>query len=155
MTPEQAQALVRGELSKRARTSHAALLVAAVGLGSAVASVWITEPVLPLRTHLSFLFLVLIALGWAGHAAWVLTHSAVLLVPHQVRAAKLALLCSLLFLAGCSSAWLMSGTRSAAVAAGTGLVMAAIAALNLRHATVRHTSLMRRRAELIRERRPL
>jgi hypothetical protein len=148
MTPEQVQQLVRGELSRRSRGWHAALLVASVAMATVVLSQWLTEASLPLRTHAAFSLLVVIAIAWAGHASWVLTHRAILLVPHQVQAARLAMGCCLLFLAGCVTAWASLGGTATVMAMVTSVVMFAISLFNLRRARDRHVTLLRRRSEL-------
>lgn len=148
MTPEQVQGLVRGELSRRARGAHAALLVASLAMATTVTSVWVTEPTLPTRTHVAFLLVVVIAVAWAIHAIWVLTRRSILLVPHQVQAARLAVVCCLAFVTGCVAAWATVGGAAAVMATMTALVMAAIAILNLWRARARHRALLQRRSEL-------
>jgi hypothetical protein len=149
MTPQQAQALIQGELSRRSRVFHVAVLIAAVAMGTVVASIWLTEPALPVRTQVAFCALLLIAAGWCGHATWVLACRAILLVPHQVRAARLALGCTLVFLLGGLTAWLGAGVPVARFASLSGLVMTGIAVVNLRRASRRHAGLLLRRDELL------
>jgi hypothetical protein len=148
MTPEQVQGFVRGELSRRARGAHAALLVASLAMATIVTSVWVTEPALPTRTHVAFLFVVVIAAAWATHAIWVLTRRAVLLVPHQVQAARLAMVCCLAFVTGCVTAWATVGGAASVMALVTSLVMFSLAVLNMRRARARHAALLQRRREL-------
>lgn len=148
MTPEQIQGLVRDELSRRARGSHAALLVASLAMATMVSSVWLTEPWLPTRTHVAFALVVVVALTWAGHATWVLTHRAVMLVPHQVQAARLAMACCLAFVTGCVTAWAIIGGAAPVMATMTSLVMLIIAVINLRRVRVRYIALLHRRSEL-------
>jgi hypothetical protein len=148
MTPEQVQGLVRGELSRRARSLHVALLVASLAMATLVMSVWVTEPALPRRTHVAFFLVVVIALAWTVHATWVLTHRAVLLVPHQVQAARLAMVCCLVFVTGCATGWAVVGGPATIMALITSLVMLTIAAVNLRRARTRHLALLKRRSEL-------
>ena len=149
MTPEQVQGLVRAELSRRARGAHVALLVASLAMATVVMSVWVTEPVLPTRTHVAFLLVVVMAVAWASHATWVLTRRAVLLIPHQVQAARLAMVCCLTFAIGCVAVWSIAGGPASVMAMGTSLVMLGIAAVNLRRARVRHQALLLRRSELL------
>lgn len=148
MTPEQVQGLVRGELSRRARGAHAALLVASLAMATTVTSVWVTEPTLPTRTHVAFLLVVVIAVAWAIHAIWVLTHRSILLVPHQVQAARLAVVCCLAFVTGCVVAWATVGGAAIVMATMTALVMLGLAIINLWRARARHRALLRRRSEL-------
>jgi hypothetical protein len=152
MTPEQVQALVRGELSGRSKILHAALLVAALAMASVVVSVWVTEATLPMRTHAAFAAVVIIALGWSVHAIRVLTHKAILLVPHQVQAARLSMAACVVFLGGCLAAWLLVGGQAPMLATLSAGVMSAVSVYNFRLATERHHTLMRRRNELLKER---
>ncbi len=149
MTPEQAQQLIHGELSQRARMSHVVLLVGALAMGCVVASIWATEPSLPLRTHVAFLALVLIAAGWTAYSAWMLSRRAVLLVPHQVRAAQLALTSTLVFFGGSVVLWALSDLAAAPWAAVSGLVMVLIAGAQLHRARAHHAALLQRRDALV------
>lgn len=149
MTPEQVQGLVRGELSRRARGAHAALLVASLAMATTVTSLWVTEPELPTRTHVAFLLVVVIAVAWTIHAIWVLTHRSILLVPHQVQAARLAMVCCLAFVTGCVAAWATVGGAATVMATTSSLVMFGIAVINLWRARARHIALLQRRSELI------
>jgi hypothetical protein len=149
MTPEQAQRLIHGELSKRARVSHAVLLVGALAMGCVVASIWATESGLPMRTHVAFFALVLIAAGWTTYSAWMLTRRVVLLVPHQVRAAQLALASTLVFFGGGLVLWALSELPAAPWAALSGLVMVLIAGVQLQRARAHHAALLQRRDALV------
>jgi O-antigen/teichoic acid export membrane protein len=149
MTPEQIQALVRGEISDRSKVSHAALLVVAIAMAIVVTSVWITEPILPARTHVAFGVLTVIALLWITHAIWVLTHKAILLVPHQVQAARLSMAACVVCLAGCLLAWLLVGGLASILATVSAAVMTGVSVYNFRRASERYRALMRRRDELL------
>lgn len=149
MTPEQIQTLVRGHLSARSKALHAVLLVAAAAMAIVVASIWITEAALPARTQVAFAVLVVIALGWVAHATWVLTHTAILLVPHQVQAARLSVGACVLFLGGCVAAQLIVGGPAALLALASALVMTAVSVLNFRTSRARFHALMRRREALM------
>jgi hypothetical protein len=149
MTPEEIQTLVRGQLSGRSKILHAALLVAATAMAIVVTSIWITEPVLPVRTHVAFAGLVLIALGWITHAIWVLTHTAILLVPHQAQAARLSMASSVVFFVGCLLAWLLVGNQASLLATVSAAVMTGVSVLNYQRAVSRFRTLTRRRDELL------
>ncbi len=149
MRPEQIQALVRGELSGRSKASHAALLVAALAIAIVVMSVWVTEPPLPMRTHLSFAAVVIIALGWSAHALRVLTHKAILLVPHHVQAARLSMAACVVFLGGCLTAWMLVGGQASVLATLSAGVMTVVSMYNFRRASDRYRALVRRRDELL------
>jgi hypothetical protein len=114
-----------------------------------VTSVWITEPTLPARTHVAFATLTVIALGWISHAVWVLTHTAILLVPHQVQAARLSMTACVVFLGGCVLAWLLVGNQASLVATASAAVMTGVSVVNHQRATRRFRALMRRRDELL------
>lgn len=149
MTPEQAQRMIHGHLSGRTRVAHAVLLVGASAMGCVVASIWATESGLPARTHAAFFALVLIAAGWSAYAAWVLSRRVVMLVPHQVRAAQLALASSLVFFGGCAGLWAFAEWPAAPWAALSGFVMVLIAGAQLHRARAHHAALRRRRDALM------
>ncbi len=149
MTPEEIQTLVRGQISGRSKILYAALLVAAAAMAIVVTSIWITEPTLPVRTHVAFAGLVLIALGWMTHAIWVLTHTAILLVPHQVQAARLSMAACVVFLGGCGLAWVLVGGQASVLATMSAVVMTGVSVYNVRRATNRHRALVRRRDALV------
>lgn len=148
MNSEQAVALVQQEMSKRARLGHVALLMAALCGGLAVVSLWMTEPALPLRTHLAFFALTTIAGGWTWHAARVLRTRAVLLAPHRVRAAWLSVICSAVFTVGGLSARVMYGWRPGALAAASGVVLMLVATALLIRARRQQAALRARLREL-------
>lgn len=148
MNSEQAVMLVRQEMSKRARLGHVALLMAALCGGLAVVSLWITEPILPLRTHLAFFVLTAIAAGWTWHAARVLRTRVVLLAPHRVRAAWLSVMCSAAFTIGGLGVWWTYGWRSGGFAASSGVVLTIVAAALLIRAQRQREVLRARLREL-------
>jgi hypothetical protein len=149
MTPEQIQTLVRGQLSGRSKILHATVLVAAAAMAIVVTSIWITEPVLPLRTHVAFAVLVAIAVGWITHAVRVLTHTAILLAPHQVQAARLSMAACVLFLGGCLLAWMFVGGQASQLASCSAAVMTGVSVVNHQRATRHYRALMRRRDALV------
>lgn len=148
MNSEEAVAMVRQELSRRARLGHVVLLMASLCGGLAVGSLWLTEPALPLRTHAAFFVLVLMALGWAWHAIRVLRTRAVLLAVHRVRAGWLSVLCSSAFTLAGLVAWWFTGWRPGGVAAVSGAVLTMAAVAVLLRARRRRSVLLARLCEL-------
>jgi hypothetical protein len=148
MNSEQAVAMVRQELSRRARLGHVALLMASICGGLGIVSLWLTEPALPLRTHAAFLLLTMMAAGWAWHAIRVLQTRAVLLVLHRVRASWLAVLCSSAFTAAGLGAWWLTGWRPGGAAALSGAVLTMAAVSLLLRARRQRSLLMARLREL-------
>ena len=130
MSPEEVQRVMSAELSLRSRLIYTALLLLSLFAAAAIASLWLTEPSLPQRTHLSFAALVGIALSWAVWAGWTLTRRKVLLAGHRVIAARMAIAFSLLFAGGAAALGIWSGFGAAAFAAagvGAGRTLAAAA----------------------------
>jgi len=149
MTPQDAMRLADAELSLRSRLGYVALLLAAVAMTAVVASLWLTEPALPLRTRAAFGALTVIGLSWAGFALWVLTHRRVLLGRQGIVAGRMAVTFSTVFLAGALAIGVTGGRRAAFAAAGVGLVMvgAAVTALVLAHRRVDRLAARRRALE--------
>jgi hypothetical protein len=94
------QAQLARELSLPARLGHTALLVVAASVSALTASLWLTEPALPLRTHIAFGAIVVIGLAWTGFAWWVLANRRVMLANHRVIASWMAVGFTALFLIG-------------------------------------------------------
>jgi hypothetical protein len=140
------------ELSVRARRGYTGLLLVALFMSIAVASLWLTEPLLPLRTHLAFASMVAIGLSWVGYAVWVLTRRHVLLAGHRIVAARMAVTFSTLFTIGSAAlGYWGPNARAGYGAAGTGLVMLVIALAMLRSARSRYRELTERRRGLERQ----
>lgn len=91
MTPSNLSALADRELSVKARAGHVALLLAGLCMSVVTASLWLTEPQLPLRTGVAFAAMTVIGLCWAAYAAWTLTRRQPLLAFHRVVATRMAL----------------------------------------------------------------
>jgi hypothetical protein len=96
--------LIAREVSLLSRIKYTVLLIAGGGMAALVGALWATEPELPLRTHLSFAAIVLVGLGWAGLAGWVLSKRRPLFALDRVIAASIALAASLIFTLG--SVWI-------------------------------------------------
>jgi hypothetical protein len=146
------QRLISAELSLRSRLGYAALLLVALAVTIAIASLWLTEPSLPLRTHIAFGVMVGIGVSWAVYAAWVLTRRRVLLAGHQVIAARMAVAFTTIFVIGSLALGIWGSVgRSAYAAAALGSVMLMVAVAMLLSARRRFEELMQRRRTLEQE----
>jgi hypothetical protein len=146
------QRLIAGELSLPARLGYTALLLFALAMTTVIGSLWLTEPSLPLRTQTAFAVLIAIGLSWVAYATWVLTRRRVLLTGHSIIAARMAIAFTAVFATGCLAlgVWSPAG-RAAYGAAGTGVVMLAVAVAMLLSARRRFEALIQRRQRLERE----
>jgi hypothetical protein len=70
---DQVMALVRGELSSLRRWFYRGVLLMASLMGALILSLWTTEPrELPLRLHVAFGAMTVIAISWVGVMTWIL-----------------------------------------------------------------------------------
>lgn len=150
---EEIRKSLAGELSTRSRLLYTLLLLVDLTLASAVGSLWLTEPSLPVRTHIAFGLLLGFALTWSGFLVWTLTRRKVLLVWHRVLAGRLAvLICSLFTLAALTLGWTQPELRAPSFsAAGMGGFLLLVATLLLVTAQRRYRELTARRRHLERE----
>ncbi len=140
---------MRDELALPPRIAYVALLLVSTAMAVVVAALLLTEPSLPTRTIFSFAVMLAIAVCWMAFAAWVLRWRRVLLAGHQVIAARMATVFTLLFTAGAIAFAPWRENRAGALAivlAGTEMV--AVAAVRLVRSTRRQRSLLARRATL-------
>lgn len=151
VTAEALLGLADAELSTRARMAHVALLVGSILMTIGIVSLWITEPSLPLRTHLAFGALAAIGVSWTVFAARVLTRRRVLYARHRVVAARMALTFTAVFTLGALAIGWTNGTPAGYVAAAMGGVLLAVAAALLVRARRKLASLMDRRRDLEKE----
>ena len=145
------QELAHGELSVKARLGYVALLLVASAMTVGVASLWLTESHLPMRTQVAFGAMSLIGGSWAALAVWALTTRRVLLARDRVIAGKMSVTFTALFLVGAIGAALRSGETAAFGAAAIGVVMFAVAWRVLSGARRRFAELSARRDALTRE----
>jgi hypothetical protein len=152
VSTEEIRRLVAAQLSLRARLGYVGLLLGALGVTSAVASLWLTEPSLPVRTHIAFGLIVVVGLSWVGYAGWVLTRRRVLLAGHRVVAARMAIAFSALFTAFSLALGFWGGLGSAphAAAALGGAMLVAALAIHA-HARRRFARLLEQRRVLLRQ----
>ena len=140
-----------GALSMRARVGYVALLLVAVAGAGALASLWATEPALPARTHAAFALLLGILLAWAAFATWVLRTRRALFGRDGVIAGRLSVTFSAVYTVGMAAVAAATGLAGPWAGAGVGLLMLAVAMLNLRRATRRVEALTAQRDALARE----
>ena len=148
---EEMQRRISTALSLRARIGYTGLLLVALFASVAIGSLWFTEPALAVRTQFAFGAMVAIGLSWVGYAGWVLTRRHVLLAGHRIIAARMAVVFSAAFTLGFAALGYWGNGRVGYGAAGTGVVMLAIAVAMLRSARRRYDELMERRRYLERQ----
>ncbi|MBT2749041.1 MULTISPECIES: hypothetical protein [unclassified Lysobacter] len=146
--PEALRRLLEHELSPGARLAYVGLLLLALAAGIAVASLWITEPSLPMRTQVAFAVLLAIALSWCGFAIWALRHRRVLYARHRLVSARMATLFCSVFSVGAFALAGSGGGPGAFLAGVLGLFMLALALALLVRAHRYYGGLQRRRSEL-------
>lgn len=144
------QRRLAAELSLGSRVTYGLLLLFDLLVLAAVASLWLTEPALPLRTHLAFGGIVLVGLAWAAFFAWTLGRRKVLLARHRLAAGRIAVAATGLFTAGSLLlAAFVEPMRSTGLAAGAfGVTLLVVAALVFRGARRRFEELRERVARL-------
>jgi hypothetical protein len=150
LTVEQAQRLVRRELSTRARLGYLFLLMMTLTAAGLIGTLWITESAaLPLRTHVAFGLLTMINLSWSALFGWVLTRRKVLYAMHRVIAGWMALAFSALFLLlGLMIAVVRTDATASALIGLVGTGQLVVAIILLRRARRRRHELLARRDEL-------
>lgn len=146
--PEALRLLLEQELSPGARLTYVGLLLLALAGGVTVASLWLTEPSLPMRTQVAFAALLTIELSWCGFAIWALRHRRVLYARHRLVSARMATLFCAAFSAGAFVLAASGGGLGAFLAGALGLIMLAVALALLVRAHRYYDGLQRRRSEL-------
>lgn len=139
------------ELSLRSRLGYVALLLAALSMTVVVTSLWLTEPALPLRTHVAFAVMTVIGASWVAFALWVLTHRRTLLARDSIVAGRMAVTFTLVFVLGALAVGVSRGGAAPFAAAAVGMVMLAAAIGLLIRAHRTFARLMERRQILERE----
>jgi hypothetical protein len=142
--------IARTELSRGARVGYALLAVVASAMTIVVVSLWLTEPTLPLRTHIAFAAMTLIGLSWGTFSVWVLRTRRVMIARHRVMAGRLAVTFTGLFAAGCL-ALVVAGHPRAMPALGMSLVQLLVAVVLWWRAAAAHAALLARRTTIERE----
>ena len=139
--------LAGAELSLKARLAHVALLLASLAMAAVIASLWLTEPLLPMRTQIAFGVMALIGLGWSAFAIWVLRARRPLYARDSVIAGRMAVTFTSVFV-GAAIAMVVTGNAAAIGMLALGVVMLAAAVRILSDARRRFATLNARRAEL-------
>jgi hypothetical protein len=134
-------------LSLKARLAHVALLLASLAMAAVIASLWLTEPLLPMRTQIAFGVMALIGLGWSAFAIWVLRARRPLYARDRVIAGRMAVTFTSVFVGG-AIAMVVTGNAAAIGMLALGVVMLAAAVRILSDARRRFATLNARRAEL-------
>ena len=142
-------AALETELAQGQRRRALGMLLASLMVTGPLASLWLTEPELPLRTHLVFGGLVMVGLAWIGLGAYLLVQRHPLYAHDRVLATGLAVAASAI--TGVAST-VVSVLRSGTVAA---VATTAIAALMVIAACALHLQARRRRRVLTRRRHEL
>jgi hypothetical protein len=139
------------ELSLTSRLGYVALLLSALVVTAGISSLWLTEPALPLRTHVAFALMVVIGLAWVTFAARVLTTRRLLLARHHIIAGRMAVTFTSVYLLGSLVLAYFQGSVGARASAGMGAVMVVAAIGVLIRAHRRFNSLLQRRDALARQ----
>lgn len=140
--------LARAQVSFRSRIGHLALLLVTTGASVALASLLATEGSLPLRTMAALAALLAINLCWTAYAAWVLTARRAMLFNHRVVASWIAVSAAGAFSVGAAAIGATTQVAAAYPAAGSGLILLAIATTLLMRAKRNFRALQLRRSEL-------
>jgi hypothetical protein len=143
--------LVAAELSLTARLGYVLLLLAALTMTTIVTALWLTEPVLPVRARIAFAVLDVIGASWMVFALWVLTRRRALFARDSVIAGRMAVTFSSVFVVGALATGAVTGDRAPFAAAALGVVMVAVAAIQLSRANRAVARLRDRREALERE----
>lgn len=145
------QRMSRTELSRGARVRYVVLALVACAMSITVASLWLTEPALPLRTQVAFASLTAIGVGWTAFSLWVLRTRRVMLTRHRQIAGRLAVAFSSVFALGCLVLVFAADVSAARPALAMGLGLLSIATVIWRRAETAHATLLARRAQLEQE----
>jgi hypothetical protein len=149
--PGELQRLLEVELSMRSRIGHVALFLAAALMTAVVASLWVTEPALPVRTTAAFALMTLIGLSWMAFSGWVLASRRPLFGRDRLVAGRMAVAFTATFTGGSLAVGSVSGGTAPYAAAGMGLVLLASAVALLVRARRDVARLTMRREALERE----
>ena len=140
--------LLDTELSRKTRFAYVVLLLLAAMMTASIAALWLTEPTLPLRTHVAFGVMVGIGCSWVGLFTWALTARRPLRGRDRLAAGYLAVGCASVFTVGSSVVGYATGQTAPYPAAVMGLVMLGVAVAVLIKAQRRVAMLKARRLEL-------
>jgi hypothetical protein len=147
---EAALAIVRGELSPLRLWSYRLTLTAASIVLAMVLSLWLTEPrPLPVRLHVAFAAMTLVAVGWIGVLIVVLTRKTCPTALDRLLTSWMATVACLAFLAvSVPTAIVRDNMQAALSLSATGVALLAVAVVLLRRAYVLRAELKSKIAEL-------
>ena len=150
LTVEQAQEMVRRELSTAKRLGYLLLLMMTLTAACLIGTLWITEQApFPLRTHVAFGLLTFINLAWSVLFGWIVTRRKVLFAQHRVIAGWMALaFCALFLIVGLVVAAIRMNTTALAFVGVVGMCQLLLAIVVLKRARHRRRELLARRDEL-------
>jgi hypothetical protein len=150
LSVEEAQEMVRRELSTPKRLGYLLLLMLTLTAACLLSTLWITEPAtLPLRTHVAFGLLTFINLAWSGLLGWIVTRRKILFAQHRVIAGWMALVfCALFLIVGTVVAAIRMNTTALAFVGVVGTGQLLVAMVVLKRARYRRRELLARRDEL-------
>jgi hypothetical protein len=140
--------LAGAELSLKARLGYVALLLASTGMTVVIASLWLTETALPLRTQLAFGAMCLIGVSWMALCLWALGARRPLFARDRVIAGRMAVAFTSVFLAGGVAAVFIAGNAASVGVLATGVALLALAIRTFVGARRRFAALAARRLEL-------
>ena len=95
----QIRSRIEEELSGGSRAGYTLLLLIDLLVGVVIASLWMTEPQLPTRTHVAFGLMLAISIAWAAFFFRVLSRRGPFLVTHRLAGAKIAVAVTSIFTA--------------------------------------------------------
>ncbi|MEX1005419.1 MAG: transmembrane transport protein [Acidimicrobiia bacterium] len=142
-------AVLDRELSWSDRLRYLAVGLAGLVVAAISASLWATEPALPLRTRLAFAGIVLLGVAWMALAAYVLTRRRPLYGTDRVLATGLAVVAT--SLVGIATT-VIAGIRGGVL---PGLIAGAVTTAFVVTSAVLHLAARRRRDALLARRREL
>lgn len=145
---ENVRQLAGAELSLAARLGYVALLLVSTGMTLVIASLWLTEGGLPVRTQIAFGAMCLIGSSWVALSIWALAARRPLFARDRVIAGRMAVAFTALFVAGAIAAVVIANNVAAYAVLATAVAMLAVAARVLIGASRRHEDLLSRRAAL-------
>ncbi len=153
MTPqmkslEQVRHLAGAQLSLKARLGYVGLLLVSVAMTVLVGSLWLTEPLLPVRAQLAFGVMTFIGLCWSALAFWVLRARRPLFARDRVIAGRMAVAFTSMFVSCAVVAVVQTGNAASFGMLALGAIMLAAAIKVLTGARRRFAALVARRAEI-------
>ena len=136
------------ELSLKARVGYVALLLVSAAMTAIIASLWLTEPALPLRTQLAFGAMCVIGASWSALSLWALRARRPLFARDRVIAGGMAVTFTSAFVIAGIAAVAIAGNAASYAVLATGAVMLVVALQVFAGARRRFKELLARREQL-------